>query len=88
LDSLIVSSFPPLFDELRGKRFVLLARRSRDDFGARDFHGRFHGHANTLMLILDTDGDIVCGFTPLHWESSMWNWTNGDENTARNPMTA
>jgi hypothetical protein len=24
LDSLIISSFPPLFDEFRGKRFVLL----------------------------------------------------------------
>jgi hypothetical protein len=69
LDSRIVSSIPPLFDEFRGKRFVLLWRGSRDGFGARDFHGRCDGHANTLVLILDTDGNVFGGFTPLQWES-------------------
>jgi hypothetical protein len=38
-DSRIISSFPPLFDEFRGKRFLLLWRGSRDGFGARNFHG-------------------------------------------------
>jgi hypothetical protein len=69
LDSLIVSSFPPIFDEFRGKRFVLLWRGSGDRFGARDFHGRCDGHANTLTLILDTGGNVFGGFTPLEWES-------------------
>jgi hypothetical protein len=70
LDSLIVSSFPPLFDEFRGKRFVLLWRGNRDGFGAQDFHGRCDGHANTLTLILDTGGNVFGGFTPLQWDSS------------------
>jgi hypothetical protein len=69
LDSRIVPSLPPLFDEFRGKRVVLLWRGSRDGFGARDFHGRCDGHANTLTLILDTGGNIFGGFTPLQWES-------------------
>jgi hypothetical protein len=34
LDSRVVSSFPPLFDEFRGKRFGLLWRGSRDGFRA------------------------------------------------------
>jgi hypothetical protein len=55
-DSLIVSSFPPLFDEFHGKRFVFVWRGSRDDLAARDFHGRCDGHANTLTLIFDTGG--------------------------------
>jgi hypothetical protein len=63
------SSFPPLFDEFRGKRFALLWRGSRDGFGARDFHGRCDGRANTLTLILDTGGNGFGGFTPLEWES-------------------
>jgi hypothetical protein len=69
LDSQIVSSFPRLFDEFRGKRFVLLWRGSRDGFGGRDFHGRCDGRANTLTLILDTGGNVFGGFTPLRWES-------------------
>jgi hypothetical protein len=30
--------------------------RSRDGFGARDFHSRCDWHANTLTVILDTNG--------------------------------
>jgi hypothetical protein len=71
LDSLIVSSFPPLFDEFRGKRFVLLWRGSSDGFGAEDFHGRCDGHANTLTLVLDTDGNVFGGYMPLQWESAL-----------------
>jgi hypothetical protein len=52
--SLIVADFPVLFAELRGKRFALLWRGSRDGFGARDFHRRCDGHAPTLTLIQDT----------------------------------
>jgi hypothetical protein len=83
LDSLIVSSFPPLFDGFRGKRFVLLWRGSRDGFRARDFHGQCDGHANTLTLILDKKtfgrGNIFGGFTPLEWESRVWNGKYNDE---------
>jgi hypothetical protein len=68
-DSLIVSDFPEIFDSFRAKRFMLLWRGSRDGFGAVDFHGRCDGHANTLTLILDTDGNVFGGFTPLKWES-------------------
>jgi hypothetical protein len=69
LDSRIVASLPPLFDEFGGKRFALLWRGSRDGFGARGFHGRCDGRANTLTLVLDTRGNVFGGFTPLQWES-------------------
>jgi hypothetical protein len=62
------TAFPPLFDEFRGKQFVLLWRGSRDGLGARDFRGRCDGHANTLTLILDTGGNVFGGVTLLHWE--------------------
>jgi hypothetical protein len=68
--SLIVADFPALFAEFRGKRFTLLWRGSRDGFGARDFHGRCDGHANTLTFIEDTEGNIFGGFTPVEWESA------------------
>jgi hypothetical protein len=67
--SLIVADFPALFAEFRGKHFTLLWRGSRDGFGAHDFHGRCDGHAPTLTLIQDTEGNIFGGFTPLEWES-------------------
>jgi hypothetical protein len=67
--SVIVADFPALFAEFRGKRFTLLWRGGRNGFGARDFHRRCDGHANTLTLIEDTAGNIFGGFTPVEWES-------------------
>jgi hypothetical protein len=70
LESLIVSEFPPLFDEFRMKRWPLLWRGNRDGFTAEEFHRRCDGQANTLTLILDTDGNVFGGFTPVAWENS------------------
>jgi hypothetical protein len=78
-DSQIISEFPAIFAEFRGKRFKLLWRGSRDGFSASQFHGRCDGHANTLTVILDTEGNIFGGFTPVEWESREWNGENGDE---------
>jgi uncharacterized coiled-coil protein SlyX len=68
-DSKIISDFPEIFAQFRGKRFTLLWRGSRDGFGARDFHSRCDGHRNTLTLILDVGGSIFGGFTPVAWDS-------------------
>jgi hypothetical protein len=73
LDSAIVSGLPFLFSEFRGKRFSLLWRGGRDCFGAWDFHNLCDGHANTLTLIEDTNGNIFGGLTPVEWESREWN---------------
>jgi hypothetical protein len=80
LDSLIISSLPPPLAEFRGKRFVLLCRGSRDGFGVQDFHGRCDRRASTLTLILDTGGNVFGGFTPLQWESRVWNGKHDDAN--------
>jgi hypothetical protein len=53
---------------LCGKQFSLLWRGGRDGFGAHDFHRRCDGHANTLAVILGTDGNIFGGFTAMKWE--------------------
>jgi hypothetical protein len=74
LNSTIISDFPDVFAKFRGKHFALLWRGGRDGFGARDFHSRCDGHANTLTLIEDTKGNIFGGFTPVKWESP-----NGDK---------
>jgi hypothetical protein len=88
-DSLIVSEYPPLFEEFRAKRFNLLWQGSRDGFIAREFHCRCDGRANTLMLILNTDGNVFGGFTAVKWENNCS--YKGDDNlrnflfTLRNP---
>jgi hypothetical protein len=61
--------FPKIFEEFRGKRVSLLWRGSRDGFKAQEFHRRCDGHSNTLTVILDTEGNIFGGFTPVKWES-------------------
>jgi hypothetical protein len=77
--SLIVADFPALFAEFRGRRFTLLWRGSRDGFGADGFHRRCDGHAPTLTLLRDTDGNIFGGFTPVKWESRQHNGKWGRE---------
>jgi hypothetical protein len=76
--SMIVADFPQIFAEFRGKRFSLLWRGSRDGFGGRDFHSRCDLHANTLTVILDTNGNVFGGFTPVAWESRTWNGKTGN----------
>jgi hypothetical protein len=78
VDSAIISDFPDIFVEFRGKRFSLLWRGGRDSFGADDFHCRCDGHANTLTVILDIDGNIFGGFTPVEWESRKRNCLKAD----------
>jgi hypothetical protein len=73
IDSLILSDFPPLSNEFRRKRFQLLWRGSRDGFAPGEFHRRCDGRANTQTLIVDTDGNVFGGFTPVEWESLVWN---------------
>jgi hypothetical protein len=68
-DSAIVADFPKLFEDFKKKKFILLWRGSRDGFGYPYFHSRCDGHVNTLTVILDTDGNIFGGFTPLEWDS-------------------
>jgi hypothetical protein len=38
---------------------------SCDSFTVEEFHLRCDGHANTLTLIANTDGNIFGGFTPM-----------------------
>jgi hypothetical protein len=77
--SLIVSDFPAIFAEFRGKQFKLLWRGSRDGFGASQFHGRCDGHASTLTVILDTEGNIFGEFTPVEWESPWFGKEKADD---------
>jgi hypothetical protein len=69
LDSQIILEFPEIFAEFRGKRFSLLLRKSRDGYSNSEFHRRCDGHANTLIVYLDTNGNIFGAFTPVEWES-------------------
>jgi hypothetical protein len=78
-NSAIVPDFPKLFEDFKKKQFALLWRGSCDGFGAGDFHNRCDGHPNTLTVILDRKGNIFGGFTPVEWESRVWNRKNGNE---------
>jgi hypothetical protein len=69
IDSLIVSEFPPVFEEFRRKSFNRSWRGSHDCVGAKKFHRRFDGRADTLTLIADTDGNVFGGFTLVEWDS-------------------
>jgi hypothetical protein len=68
--SVIVPDFPKLFKDFKRRKFALLWRGSRDGFCARDFHNRCDRHPNTLTVILEVNGNIFGGFTPVGWESS------------------
>jgi hypothetical protein len=70
LESRAFWDFPEIFEDFKGQTFTLLWRGTRDGFQAKEFHHRCDGHPNTLTVILDTDGNIFGGFTPVEWESS------------------
>jgi hypothetical protein len=78
-DSRIISGIPEIFAEFRKKQIYLLWRGSRDGFGSKEFHRRCDGHTNTLTVILDTEGNIFGGFTPVGWESRVWNGKHENE---------
>jgi hypothetical protein len=80
LPSLIVWDFPEIFTGWQEQRFLLRWRGSWAGVGARDFHGRCDGHANSLTVILDTNGNIFGGFTSVQWQSRVWNGRIGNEN--------
>jgi FtsZ-binding cell division protein ZapB len=92
IHSRIISDFPEIFAEFRRKDFKILWRGSRDGFKANEFHRRCDGHANTLTVIFDTEGNIFGGFTPLEWESRTSNCVKADESlksflfTLKNPQ--
>jgi hypothetical protein len=65
----IIPDFSEIFTEFRGKQISLLWQGSRDGFKAQEFHRRCDGHANTLTVILDMEGNIFGGFTPVEWDS-------------------
>jgi lambda repressor-like predicted transcriptional regulator len=69
LDSVILLDFPKIFSPFRGKHFTILWRGSRDGFKVKEFHRRCDGHPNTLVVILDTKGNIFGGFTAVEWKS-------------------
>jgi hypothetical protein len=79
-NSQIISDIPEIFADFQGKWSSLLWRGSRDGFSASEFHRRCDGHANTLIVILDTKGNIFGGFTPAKWESRVWNEASDEEN--------
>jgi hypothetical protein len=76
----IISEFPEIFPEFQEKHFKTLWWGSRDGFKAQEFHRRRDGHANTLTVILDTEGNVFGGFTPVEWESV---WKNKGDNSLK-----
>jgi hypothetical protein len=68
-ESRIISELPEIFADFRGNRFLLLWRGSKDGFAARKFHRKCDDHGNTMTLILDTNGNIFGGFSPVKWGS-------------------
>jgi hypothetical protein len=66
MDWLIVGDFPPLFQEFRLKRWVLLWGQPRR------FSRRYNGCANPRPVVMNTNANIFSGFTPVEWESRVW----------------
>jgi hypothetical protein len=72
-ESVILGSLPSIFDEFRGKRWLLVWRGSSDGLTRADFHRCCDGHANTVTFIRDGNGFIFGGYTPLEWETRQHN---------------
>jgi hypothetical protein len=69
LNSRILTTFPAIFDEFRGRSLRLLFRASTDGFSAAAFHRACDGRSPTLAIVCDEGGNVFGGFTPIAWES-------------------
>jgi hypothetical protein len=69
-DSVIISEAPDIFAVIGGAYTSLLYRGSRDGFLGKNFHDACDGHANTLTIVLTTEGWIFGGFSPCAWDCS------------------
>jgi hypothetical protein len=78
--SVILTEIPPFLAELRSTKWTLLYRGTRDGFSSANFHSKCNGQANTVAVILTTNGFVFGGFTTVVWDSS--NSYKGD-NTSR-----
>jgi hypothetical protein len=83
LDSSIISDFPAIFANFRSSEFRLLWRTNGDLFTVADFHHHCNDRPNTLTVIRDTRGYIFGGFTPVPWESRVWNRKREEANNCR-----
>jgi hypothetical protein len=71
IDSLIISEYPrEILGDFAGGRFDLLWRGTRDGFGAATFHAKCNGRGNILTIVMDMNGYIFGGFTPIALDSS------------------
>jgi hypothetical protein len=65
MDSRIVTDAKRINQRFGHSCFKLLWRGSRDGFQIQQFHDRCDCRPNTVTLILDSDGNIFDGFTPV-----------------------
>jgi hypothetical protein len=75
---LIVQQPSKEFSELRKEVpeeaiFTSVVGKNCGGFRASEIHCRCDGNAYTLTVILDTEGNIFGGLTPVKWESPTWN---------------
>jgi hypothetical protein len=67
--SIILHRFPEVMDWFNHEKLRLLWRGTRDGFKFADFFDKCNTHRNTLLLIIDTRGNIFGGFSSAQWPS-------------------
>jgi hypothetical protein len=68
--SAILKTYPSPLRQFSSKKWTLLYRGSRDGFHAANFHKKCDSCANTVTLILSTNGCVFGGFTSVPWDSA------------------
>ena len=59
--------------DLNGRKWSFLYRRSRDGFGASDFHSHCDNKPNTLIIVKSENGNIFGGFSSVQWKpTTLW----------------
>jgi hypothetical protein len=67
--SLILRTCPSPLQQFEKKTWQLLYRGTRDGFRSSHFHRNCDGSANTITVILTTNGCVFGGFTSVPWDS-------------------
>jgi hypothetical protein len=70
-DPAIVSTFPEIFVNFRGRRFSRLLACTPDRLRALGFFPCCIGHVSILTVIVNTKANVFGSFTPMKWASTV-----------------
>ena len=71
-----------LFDHLNIRDLKLIFRASEHEFKSSAFHSKCDNKGPTLTIIKTNNGNLFGGYTPISWNSTIWDFCKDESNSS------